>query len=732
MHHIVTDAWSSQILARELPILYTAFSNHRPSPLAELPITYGDYSEWQREWFKSAKVQEQTTFWKNELEDAPPLLTLGIQRPRGSEQTFAGSSQLLKLDAEVITAIKALAVRLQATPFMLLLAAFKVLLLRASGQSDLLVGVPVAGRNRMEVEGLVGFFVNTLVMRNDLSGNPNFSELVGQVRETTLRAFANSDVPFEKVVEALQPERNLSYNPIFQVMFSVIKAAVQSHAFGDLEAWPYIVSPNSAIFDLHMAIIEGVDGVWWAQVEHNTDLFPPEDMKRLLDDYGMLLRAVTSSPETNIADLPATVTAVKTDPRAAAKRQAARSSRDSVRAVAGPRCRTTSRHSNTPKRRKARALTQTQSTWRQGVPVEALPAEEKLLLNIWKDLLHTTGVGIDDNFFDIGGHSLLAAQVIAQVQTATNRKIPVSAIFRAPTIRAFANLLREGALIQPEPIAMRLSASRSPIAFFGVAVPGVDTFGFAQLARHLPTDQPLYKLQASAPVVFGRPRTVEELQALATRYIEAMRSEQPHGPYCLGAMCDSVLVAQEMILQLEAQGEEVALFTIFDTWVLENSQIRSLWAVNYYMDRLRVFGKLSLGEQVATMCRVMGRLTSRKQTNADPGRGWSRVYWPDENFQPPRFHAPVLLFKRPRQPYFYVRDPQMGWGARSMGGVTTFELECGHAEMLREPYVRQVGESIASRLEMIKKQQDVRSVISRLATDLNPGFDSGLLAGTAA
>jgi thioesterase domain-containing protein len=197
-------------------------------------------------------------------------------------------------------------------------------------------------------------------------------------------------------------------------------------------------------------------------------------------------------------------------------------------------------------------------------------------------------------------------------------------------------------------------------------------------------------------------------------------------------MCDSVLVAQEMILQLEAQGEEVALFTIFDTWVLENSQIRSLWAVNYYMDRLRVFGKLSLGEQVATMCRVVGRLTSRKQTNADPGRGWSRVYWPDENFQPPRFHAPVLLFKRPRQPYFYVRDPQMGWGARSMGGVTTFELECGHAEMLREPYVRQVGESIASRLEMIKKQQDVRSVISRLATDLNPGFDSGLLAGTAA
>jgi thioesterase domain-containing protein len=197
-------------------------------------------------------------------------------------------------------------------------------------------------------------------------------------------------------------------------------------------------------------------------------------------------------------------------------------------------------------------------------------------------------------------------------------------------------------------------------------------------------------------------------------------------------MCDGVLVAQEMILQLEAQGEEVALFTIFDTWVLENSQIPSLWAVNYYMDRLRVFGKLSLGQQVATMCRVVGRLTSRKQTNPESGPGWGRVYWPEENFQPPRFHAPVLLFKRPRQPFFYVRDPKMGWGDRSMGGVTTCELECGHAEMLREPSVRQVGEDIARRLEMIKKKQDVTSVISRVGADLNPGFDSGLLAGTAA
>ena len=222
LHHIVTDSWSMQILAKELAALYSAFSLQSPSPLPALPITYGDYSEWQRKWFTTDKVQQQLTFWKSELDEAPPVLELRIQRPRSSEQTFAGASQTVALTDEIISGLKALSVDLQATPFMLLLAAFKILLYRASGQPDILVGVPVAGRNPVETEGLVGFFVNTLVLRNDLFGNRPFPDLVAQVRETTLRAFANADVPFENVVEVLQPERNLSYNPIFQVMFSVI------------------------------------------------------------------------------------------------------------------------------------------------------------------------------------------------------------------------------------------------------------------------------------------------------------------------------------------------------------------------------------------------------------------------------------------------------------------------------------------------------------------------------
>jgi len=714
MHHIVTDSWSMQIMARELSALYSGFSAQRPSPLPELPISYGDYSEWQRKWFKTAKVQQQLKFWKDELEDAPAVLELRMQRPRASEQTFEGASQEIPLGDEITSGIKALAVRLQATPFMLLLAAFKILLYRASGQPDLLVGVPVAGRNSVETEGLVGFFVNTLVLRDDLFFNPTFPDLVAQVRETTLRAFANSDVPFEKVVEFLQPERNLSYNPIFQVMFSVIKAAVQSDTFGDLTAYSYRVLPTKAILDLSMTIIEGKGGQFWAQIDYNTDLFRSEDVTRMLADYSTLIQAVIDNPEKRILDLP--LGEAPADQMAACSLPVNISSRQKTLTLSS------SSISRGPKPE------------RPVEPIHAEPtyAEEKLLVGIWRDLLRLPGIGIDDNFFEIGGHSLLAAQLIAQVQSATGRRITVSAVFRAPTIRAFAQVLRDDSLPEPDPVAMKLrdGAGNDMVPFFGVAAPGVDTFGFAQLAHHLPPNQSSYKLQASAPVVLGRPFTSDELQALARQYVTAMKSAQPHGPYCLAAMCEGVLIAQQMILQLESEGEQVALFTIFDTWVLENSQIRSLWAIDYYMQRFRNFRALSLDKQFATVRRVFRRITGAPNSNS--GSGWNRAYWPDKDFQPPQFQAPVLLFKRPRQPFFYVRDPQMGWGSRSRGKVEICELKCGHYEMLRDPHVRVVGQTLGNRLQAIRDREVDHGALWALSSDAYTGFDSRTQAESAA
>jgi thioesterase domain-containing protein len=223
-------------------------------------------------------------------------------------------------------------------------------------------------------------------------------------------------------------------------------------------------------------------------------------------------------------------------------------------------------------------------------------------------------------------------------------------------------------------------------------------------------------------LVWGRPFEEEELQALAQEYVAAMRTVQAHGPYCLGGMCDGVHIAQQMILELESQGEEVVLFAIFDTWVLENSQIRSLWTLDYYRQRLRNLPDLSLKEKLAVVRNVLRRWLRR---NDSGGNGWDARYWPDEDFQPPTFQAPVLLFKRPRQPFYYIHDPQMGWGMRSTGGIEICEIDCGHLELLRPPFVQVVGKRLARRLQEISDRAKQSTLGFTFAQD-RAGFDPEL------
>jgi thioesterase domain-containing protein len=324
---------------------------------------------------------------------------------------------------------------------------------------------------------------------------------------------------------------------------------------------------------------------------------------------------------------------------------------------------------------------------------------ETTLVRIWETVLPVRPIGVTDNLFDLGGHSLLAARLIAQMQSVTGKTIPLSAIFRAPTIEKLARLLTSDSVSNPDPVLLQLHQGHDGVPFFAVAAPGVDSLGLALLARHLGDEQSVYKLQGPRPRIWDRPFEKDELRTLAREYVTAMRTVQPHGPFCLGGMCEGVLIAQQMILELESQGEEVALFAIFDTWVLENSQIRPLWRIDYYLQRVREFPELSLKKQLAILRRTVKRWASR-----NPSRNpWPQVYWPGDDFETPRFRAPVLLFKRPRQPFYYVRDPKMGWGARSTGEVEICEVNCGHFEMLREPHVRVLGERLVERLRAINQ-----------------------------
>ncbi|HVG20491.1 MAG TPA: amino acid adenylation domain-containing protein, partial [Blastocatellia bacterium] len=303
MHHIVSDGWSMGVFVRELAALYEAFSEGKPSPLEELPIQYADFAVWQREWLQGDELVRQLDYWKQQLADSPPALELPTDRPRPPFQTFSGTHESLHVSNDLTEALKGLSRREGVTLFMTLLAAFDVLLYRYSGQEDILVGAPIANRNRQEVEGLIGFFVNTLVMRTDLSGGPSFLELLGRVREVTLGAYAHQDLPFEKLVEELHPVRDLSRTPLFQVMFDLQNAPAEPLKLEGLSVTPLPVEGRTAKFDLTLTLAESEGGLV-GSLEYNTDLFGAATVKRMLEHFQVLLAGAVASPDEKISRLP--------------------------------------------------------------------------------------------------------------------------------------------------------------------------------------------------------------------------------------------------------------------------------------------------------------------------------------------------------------------------------------------------------------------------------------------
>ena len=305
MHHVISDGWSMNVLVRELSALYGSYALGRPSPLEELPVQYADFAVWQREWLAGEVLERQLEYWRGKLGDAPGLLRLPTDRPRPAVQTYYGAAHAFTLEPQLYEHLKALSQREGVTLFMTLLAAFKVLLLRYTGQTDLVVGTPIANRTRVETEGLIGFFANTLALRTDLSDDPTFVELLGRVRETTLGAYQHQDMPFERLVEELQPERNLSHNPLFQVMFiyqSPDGARTQKQSSGAADNAP-LVTTSTAKFDLTLCIGE-VGRAVGVSLEYNTDLFDQTTIERLGAHFKHLLEGIVRRPNARLSDLP--------------------------------------------------------------------------------------------------------------------------------------------------------------------------------------------------------------------------------------------------------------------------------------------------------------------------------------------------------------------------------------------------------------------------------------------
>jgi amino acid adenylation domain-containing protein len=304
MHHIVSDGWSMGVLVREISTLYEAFTQGKPSPLAELKIQYADFAAWQREWLQGEALERQLSYWREQLAGAPPVLQLPTDRVRPSLRTYRGAREPVVFPAELSGQLKSLCRREGVTLFMTLLAAFKILLSRSTGQTDIIVGTDVANRNNREIEPLIGFFINQMVLRTDLSGNPTFREMLARVRQVALEAYAHQDLPFEKLVEAVNPDREASVMPLFQT-----KLVLQNVPANTLEGSGLMLrelaadnQPGMAKYDLMLTLTEAEDAVQGA-VEYSVELFDARTIARLVRHFEALLRRAVEQPDARLDEL---------------------------------------------------------------------------------------------------------------------------------------------------------------------------------------------------------------------------------------------------------------------------------------------------------------------------------------------------------------------------------------------------------------------------------------------
>jgi Condensation domain len=302
IHHIAFDAWSAGILMKELIALYGAFSKGEESPLAEPKIQYADYASWQRNSLSDELLAKQLAYWKRQLSGAPAVLDLPVDRTRPLVPSHRGARQSISLSATLSDAVRRLARQEGATLFMVLLAALNTLLARLSGQNDISVGMPIAGRGRVELEGLIGCFINTLVLRTRLAPKMTFRDLLRNVRETTLEAYEHQDLPFAKLIAELKPERRVGYMPLYQVLLDVVNAPSSSDELSDLTFSPLTSDQGTAKVDLILDVWDSASGIM-IMTEYKTDLFDRETIARMLRQFETLLGSIVAQPETRLSAL---------------------------------------------------------------------------------------------------------------------------------------------------------------------------------------------------------------------------------------------------------------------------------------------------------------------------------------------------------------------------------------------------------------------------------------------
>ncbi|HVV00094.1 MAG TPA: LLM class flavin-dependent oxidoreductase, partial [Verrucomicrobiae bacterium] len=426
--HIVIDGWSHGVFLSELTALYEAFVSGRPSPLSALTAQYTDFAAWQQSWFKGANIENHLAYWRAQLKGAPPLLELPTDHPRPAAESFHGARHFLHLDRALVDGLSGVARRERCTLFMVFLAAFQTLLGKYAETEDVIVGSPIANRNRAETEPLIGPFMNTLALRGDLRGDPSFGELLSRARKTCLDAYAHQDLPFEQLVADLQPPRNPSHSPVFQVMFILQNTPMPPAKAGNLSFRHFDVDAGTSKLDLTLNLEETPEGaVGW--IEYATALFEPASIAAMARHFTELLRGIAANSGERLSQL-----------RLAPEGQEWKFPCGGV------------------PRRGGVALVGTPAPAIRG---ELIPEPEKVLdgasftavqremIGIWRDVLGVAEISLEDNLFDLGGHSLLITRIISRIRKTLGVELAIHVFFETPTVAGVAAAV-EAELAHPE------------------------------------------------------------------------------------------------------------------------------------------------------------------------------------------------------------------------------------------------------------------------------------------
>lgn len=643
-HHIVSDNLSMSILLRELSVVYGPFSAGQPSPLPEISFQYGDFVRQQQKRLEHKEL-EYIAFWKQQLAGRDGFHYVPPDRARPERQTFHGAHARLTLDESLTNTLKTLSVKEKVSPFMVLLAALQCLLCRYSGQQDIGVACCVANRQSPQVEKLVGHFSNHVIFRTNLSDNPTFRDVLRQVRQTALTAYSYQDLPFGSVVEKLETGSDTTRNNHVQVLLVLTEAPREQWSFSGLDVKLLPLDVGTTAYDLivWLKMEEGLE----VDLQYNRELFEVATIRQILSDYGAVLGAISKNLGTQVGELGIMGLLAESDDH--------------------PRL--------------------------EHPPQDYLPPNdiiESRLLQLWEAVFAKRPIGIDDDFFELGGTSLLAARLFAQIGETFHLSIPLVTLLKAPTIKTLAKFVRASG--SPEAwhsvVALQPGGDRPPL--FCIHGESGNLLIYRSLTRHLGADQPVYGLQPQG--LDGKQPPLTRIEEMAARYIKEIQVIQPHGPYFLAGYCMGGTIAFEMAQQLRRQAQRVDLLALLDTYnwrMIERTFLRDVYfSIQKWWFSCRHFFSMGSVKNLSSLQARFHELHYESELS-ECNRRAAYAYVPTR-------YPGRMLHVCPTRQYARYNRPRLGWDDLVAGDLEVFPVPSYPAQLVEEPFVRDLAIKLRS------------------------------------